>query len=65
MIYDYMLYFYCIGNFARNFQSNKVKFLWTVRICEAKRTYGEATFPIKKNILLTMKHMFDKIRKRM
>ena len=39
--------FYCIGNFARNFRSNKVKFPWAVRICEAKRTYGEATFLIK------------------
>ena len=30
-------FFYCIGNFLRNFRSNKVKLPLTVRIGEAKR----------------------------
>jgi predicted transposase/invertase (TIGR01784 family) len=38
-----LFFFYCIGNFTRNFRSNKVKLPWAVRICKAKRTCGEAT----------------------
>ena len=52
---------YCIGNFVRNFRSNKVKLPWAVHIREAKCTYGEATFLIsyelqqergKRNVIL-------------
>ena len=55
-----MLFRYCIGNFARNFRSNKVKLPWAVRICEAKATKGEATFLMCRKI--SQKYFLSKIR---
>ena len=57
MIKDY--YERKIGRF---FWSNKVILPWVVRICEAKRTCGEATFLIKYHTILKISRILEFFR---